>query len=180
MAAPSPLLILITYIALGCLISFLAGREPGTLPENIVREVSPTLIVVCGFLTSYSLWDVMTVGVAKIKTKYFEKTYNDLSQQQMPEEVYLAVRVQTNQVEQMPLFIVGSLSCAIFVNGTVAAVMALMWAILRRCYASVYRAGVGKPLADIGLVRFTVPAYFVGHAMLMSVAVHSVRCLLSG
>jgi hypothetical protein len=176
-ASPSPFVILITYIALGSLISFLAGREPGTLPENICRELAPALIVVCGFLTSYSLWDVMPVGAAKAKAKYLEKRYTDLPVV-MPEEVYLALRVQSNQVEQMPLFIVGSLSCSLLVNGVVAGVMALIWAILRRCYASAYRGGVGVPLADVGLSRFTIPAYFVSHAMLMAAAVHAVRCLL--
>jgi MAPEG family len=177
--APSPVMILISYIILGSLISFLTGREPGTLPEDVIREVAPALIVVCGFLTSYSLWDVLAVGTAKGEAKYLDKKYKDLHSQ-MPEEVHLALRVQTNQVEQMPLFIVGSLSCAIVVNGTVAAVLALVWAILRRCYASAYRNGVGKTMAEIGLGKYTIPAYFASHAMLMATIVHAVRCILSG
>jgi hypothetical protein len=180
-AAPSPFMILMVYIALGSLISFMAGRTPpGTLPENIHREVAPALIVVCGFLVSYSVWDVMGVGAAKLSTNYEGTSgYKDLTQKSMPEEVYLAIRVQTNQVEQMPVFIVGSLSCALFVNGTVAGVLALIWVILRRCYASAYRGAVGVPLTDVGLGKFTVPAYFVSNAMLMAAAVHAVRCLLS-
>ncbi|CAB9497608.1 expressed unknown protein [Seminavis robusta] len=178
-AEPSPFVILITYVVLGTLLSFLAGREPGMLPENIHREMAPSLIVVCGFLVSYSLWDVMAVGVAKTKANYMEHSYKDLPKH-IPEEVYLAVRVQTNQVEQMPVFLIGTLSCAFFVNGTVAAVMALLWAILRRQYASLYRSSVGVPLAKIGLQKFTIPAYFLSNAMCMAVAVHSLRALLSG
>mmetsp|Transcript_24699 Transcript_24699/g.53290 ORF Transcript_24699/g.53290 Transcript_24699/m.53290 type:complete len:199 (+) Transcript_24699:71-667(+) len=175
---PSPIVILISYIVLGSLISFGAGRTPdGTLPRNIHRELAPTLIVVCGFLTSYSVWDVLAVGIAKQKHKYGEKRYTD--HQQMPEEVYLAVRVQTNQVEQMPVFLVGSLSCALFVNGTVAGVMSLIWVLLRRGYASAYRGAVGVPVSDIGLGKFTIPAYFMSNGMLMAAAVHAVRCLIS-
>jgi len=176
---PSPFVIMIAYIALGSLISFIAGRSPGTLPGNIHREVAPALIVVCGFLMSYSCWDVMAVGLAKQKHNYMDKSYKNLPQK-MPEEVHLAMRVQTNQVEQMPVFIVGSLSCALFVNGTVAGVMSLIWVILRRSYASAYRGAVGVPLGDMGLSKFTIPAYFMSNTMLMAAAVHAVRCLLSG
>eukprot|EP00980_Cylindrotheca_fusiformis_P002638 scaffold618_cov130-Cylindrotheca_fusiformis.AAC.42 len=62
---PSPYAILIIYCVLGCLISFWTGRDPGTLPENIPREMAPAVIVICGFLVSYSTLDVMTVGMSK-------------------------------------------------------------------------------------------------------------------
>ena len=172
---PPPHFILVGYIILGSLVSFLAGREPGTLPENIPRELAPTVIVICGFLVSYNLWDCMSAGLAK--KNYVSKKYQDIPAK-MPEEAYLAVRVQTNQVEQMPGFIVGSLSCALFVNGSVAGVLALVWAILRRWYASVYRGSLGVPIANIGLTKFTVPAYFASSIMLMATAVHAARCLL--
>lgn len=166
------------YIFLGSAISFLAGRVPGTLPDNIHRELAPALLVVCGFLVSYSLWDVMGVGTAKARYKLVEKSYKDLPNQ-LPEEVYLAQRVQTNQVEQLPVFLVGSLSCALFVNGTVAGLLSLMWAILRRCYASAYRGAVGVPLQDIGLAKYTVPAYFISNSLLVASAVHALRALVS-
>ena len=111
-----------------------------------------------------------------MKHKY-GKTYKDVSTV-MPEEVYLAQRVQTNQVEQMPVFIVGSLGCALFVNGSVAGVMLLIWVILRRCYASVYRKAVGVPADDIGLAKFTIPAYFMSNGMVAATAVHAIRSLL--
>lgn len=176
--APSPVTILAVYITLGCLISFLAGREPGSLPENnIFREVAPVLIIVCGFLTSYSVLDVMAVGIAKIETNYhMNHSYKDLPN--MPEQVYLATRVQANQVEQMPGFIVGSLGCALFVNGRVAGVLALVWAILRRRYASTYRGAVGVKFSEIGLSKYTIPAYFISNTMLMAIAIHGLRCLV--
>ena len=176
----NPLAILVFYIVFGSLLSFVAGREPGTLPDNIHRELAPVLIVVCVFLVSYSLFDVMAVGVAKQKTKYSEYLYKDLPKQ-IPEEVHLAWRVQMNQVEQMPVFLVGSLGCALFVNGTVAGVMSGVWVVLRRRYASLYRSANGIPVADIGLSKFTVPAYILSNSsMVMATAIHAVRCLLSG
>ena len=42
------------------------------LPEDILLEMAPTLIVVCGFITSYSLWDVLAVGVAKEAENYHQ------------------------------------------------------------------------------------------------------------
>ena len=175
---PPPGAILAVYTILGALISIFAGRKPGTLPYNIAKELAPAVIVICGFLVSYSLWDVMAVGVAKEKNNCF-KSYKDLPAQ-LPEEVYLALRVQTNQVEQMPVFIVGTMGCALLVNGSVAAVMAFMWSVLRRMYASAYRNGAGKPFKDIGLGAYTLPCYFLSNAMLMSVAVQSLRAILLG
>ena len=176
--APPPAAILVVYTILGALISIFAGREPGTLPDNIAKELAPAVIVICGFLVSYSLWDVMAVGVAKGESKCY-KAYKDLPAQ-LPEEVYLAQRVQTNQVEQMPVFIVGTFGCALLVNGTVAAAMALMWSVLRRMYASAYRNGAGKPFNDIGLGTYTLPCYFLSNAMILSAAVQSLRAILSG
>ena len=179
-AAPSPHAILVAYLVLGGIVSFVFGREPtGELPHGIVQEMAPTMVVVCGFLTSYSVWDVMAVGVAKAQANnYLEKPYKDWPIR-MPEPVYLALRVQTNQVEQMPGFLVGALGCALLVNGTVAALLALIWAILRRCYASTYRGAIGVPLQDVGLSRFTVPAYFVSNTMLLSTAIQALRCCLT-
>jgi len=177
---PQPAVILVVYMILGSLISFLAGREPGNLPENIPREIGPAVVVICGFIISYSLWDCMAVGTAKARCSNVWKSYKDLPQNSMPEEVYLAVRVQTNQVEQMPVFLVGTIACALLVNGTVAAVLALAWSVLRRMYASAYRNAIGVPFDEIGLGRFTIPCYFLSNCMVMSAAVHSLRAILSG
>ena len=173
---PSPTVILLTYVVLGAIISFSFGRTPGSLPENIPHELAPSLIVICAFLTTYSTYDVMGVGIAKAKYKFGEKSYNDLTNI-LPEEVYLAQRVQTNQVEQMTVFIVGSLTCAIFVNGVVSGVMSLVWVILRRGYASTYRSAAGIPVSNIGLTKYTIPAYFMANGMVMATAVHAIRSL---
>lgn len=169
--------LLVVYIILGCLISFLGGREPGTVPENIGQETAYVVIVICGFLTSYSLIDVMAVGLAKADAKYFEKSYKDLPTT-IPEEVYLAQRVQTNQVEQIPSFVVASVCCAVFVDGTISGVLALLWAVLRRGYATAYRSGVGLPVRDMGLMKYTIPAYFLINSMLMASTIHALRFLL--
>lgn len=175
---PPAAAILGAYIFLGAILSFLAGREPGTLPDNLVKEVAPAAIVVTGFLLTYSVLDVMTVGVYKERHNCFKSYYHELPDR-LPEEVFLAQRVQTNQVEQMPNFIVGTLACAILVNGTAAGVMALMWVILRRLYATAYRSGVGKPFKELRLETYTIPAYFLSNAMVASVAIQSVRSLFS-
>jgi hypothetical protein len=171
---PSPHAILLTYVVLGCIISFTCGRTPGTLPTNIVKELAPSLISICIFLSTYSTYDVMGVGIAKEKFQYGEKKYKDLSVS-VPEEVYLAQRAQTNQVEQMTVFVFGSLSCALFVNGIVAGIMSLIWVVLRRGYASAYRKAVGVPVSHIGLARYTIPAYFMSNGMVMATAVHVMR-----
>ena len=176
-ASPPPTVILLTYVVLGCVISFSCGRAPGKLPKNITNELAPSLIAICIFLSTYSTYDVMGVGIAKIKHKYGKKSYKDMPSK-MPEEAYLAQRVQTNQVEQMPVFIVGSLSCALFVNGLVAGVMSFVWVILRRSYATAYRNSVGVPVSEIGLARYTIPAYFMANGMVMATAVHLIRSLL--
>ena len=142
-----------------------------------MSEISPSLIVVCGFLLSYSLWDVMSVGRAKERHGMFKLSYKDVPAK-MPEEVYLSQRAQMNQVEQMPVFMVGTFSCALLVNGKVAAVLGLIWGVLRRMYASTYRKSVGIPFKDIGLARYTIPCYFVCNAMVAAACVHSLRCLL--
>jgi hypothetical protein len=91
-------------------------------------------------------------------------SYNEYySKIQIPEEVYLAQRVQTNQVEQIPVFLCGIILCALFVNGTVAAILGLLWSILRIGYGYVYRDSVGMKhehtMKRIG--QCTIPAYFL-------------------
>ena len=134
------------------------------------------MIVVCLFITSYSLSDVMAVGIAKANHGFLTKAYGIVAFNP-PEEVYLAMRAQTNQVEQMPGFIVASLSFSVFVNGKIGAALALLWAVLRRLYASCFRASVGKTLNQIGLSRYTIPAYFIVNSMLMGTIVQCVRSL---
>jgi len=173
---PNTWAIFVTYLLLGTALSFAFGREPGTVSPDIVREICPTVLVVCLFITSYSLWDVMAVGIAKARHGFMTKPYGSL-QSHPPEEVYFAMRAQSNQVEQMPGFIVASLSFSLFVNGKVGAVLALLWAVLRRLYASCFRASVGKTFNQIGLSRFTIPAYFIVNSMLMGTAVQCARSL---
>merc|ERR1719330_1581638 len=54
-----------TYAVLGAAISFGLGRKPGTLPDNILRELAPSVVVVTSFLVYYGVGDVMGVGIAK-------------------------------------------------------------------------------------------------------------------
>lgn len=108
--------------------------------------------------------------------------YEAYCNEPMPEQVYLAQRVQTNQVEQMPVMIVGAISCAVYVNGITAGIMTLVWTLLRIQYAQTYRtACLGRKYADVmsRIGNFTVPAYFVANAALMAAAVHAVRTLFA-
>mmetsp|Transcript_7802 Transcript_7802/g.12225 ORF Transcript_7802/g.12225 Transcript_7802/m.12225 type:complete len:211 (+) Transcript_7802:102-734(+) len=183
-SAPSPpptFTIFLVYSVLGLVLSYTFGRDPsGTAvpyPDNCIKELAPTIIVICLFLVSYSLLDVMEVGSAKLRHGLGSKTYPSVASNP-PEEVYLAQRIQTNQVEQLPGFLVGSICFSILVNGKVGALLSLIWAVLRRMYASTYRASIGKPISKSGVTKFTIPAYFVLNAMLMGAAVQCVRYLL--
>ena len=166
--------LVIMFTFLGTALAFLFGREPGRLPDDIVKELAPSIIVVCGFLISYEFCDVMGVGMAKGRTGVFEQTYKDLPVKE-DEEVYLRQRVLTNQLEQMPLFIVGTLLCALLVDGKIAGILSLSWALLRRMYASTYKRGGGKKLKQINLGRFTVPCYFISNTMIMAAGVQALR-----
>ncbi len=166
--------LVIMFTFLGAALAFLFGREPGRLPDDIVKELAPSIIVVCGFLISYELCDVMGVGMAKGRTGIFEQTYKDLPVKE-DEEVYLRQRVLTNQLEQMPLFIVGTFLCALLVDGKIAGILSLSWALLRRMYASTYKRGGGKKLKQIGLAKFTVPCYFICNTMIMAAGVQAMR-----
>ena len=174
---PPAFVLLIIYLFLGFLISYFFGREPGTLPKNIPREIAPAVIVVCAFLLSYNLWDCMAVGITKGESGVW-KSYKDIPSK-LPEAAFLAQRVQTNQVEQMNLFIIGTIGCAILVNGTVAAILSFIWFVIRRQYASVYRNAIGVPFRDINLGKYTIPAYFVSGMLVSSVAVHSLRAMMT-
>mmetsp|Transcript_6826 Transcript_6826/g.10664 ORF Transcript_6826/g.10664 Transcript_6826/m.10664 type:complete len:194 (-) Transcript_6826:2670-3251(-) len=166
---------LVTVFTLqGAALSFLFGREPGTLPDDIVKELAPSIVVLCGFLISYELCDVMSVGMAKGRNGILEQTYRDLPVKE-DEEVYLRQRVLTNQLEQMPLFIVGTLLCALLVNGTIAGIMSLSWVLLRRMYASTYKRGGGMKLKQIGIAKFTIPCYFICNTMVAASGVQAVR-----
>ncbi|KAL7492903.1 hypothetical protein ACHAWT_002022 [Skeletonema menzelii] len=166
--------LVIMFTILGASLAFLFGREPGTLPEDIVKELAPSIVVVCGFFMSYEFCDVMGVGMAKGRTGIFEQTYKDLPAKE-DEDVYLRQRVLTNQLEQMPLFIVGTFLCALLVNGKIAGILSLSWVLLRRMYASEYKRGRGKKLKQIKLAKFTVPCYFLCNAMVMAAGIQAMR-----
>ena len=124
------------YIVLGCLMCFIFGRPVGTIAEK--EELLPSVIVVCLFLVSYSVYDVMGSGLAKAKggkNTILHADYKDWPAR-LPEEAFLAERAQTNQLEQMPCFLIGIASFSILVNGTVGAVLGLTWVVLRRLYAA--------------------------------------------
>ena len=172
---PSAEAILGIYVVLGSLMSFLVGRSPGTIAE--VEELLPSVVVVCLFLVSYSVYDVMSSGLAKVKegkASFIFKDYKDWPAR-IPEEAYLAERAQMNQLEQMPCFLIGMTSFSVLVNGTVGALMGLIWVVLRRIYAAKYRASAGKKMADKGLGGFTIPCYFILNTLLMGSVVQAVR-----
>ena len=177
------LAILGTYAVLGGAISFGLGRTPGTLPDDILRELAPAVLVIAFFLY-YSIGDVMGVGISKRKScnpNMPGMTYKEYGAITVPEQVYFAQRVQSNQVEQMPVFIVGTLGCAVYVNGSVAGIMGLLWCLIRIQYAITYRGSVGLKYEQAmkGITKFTIPAYFLSNSMVMATGIHALRCLLS-
>lgn len=175
---PSAVAIFATYGILGAALSFFCGHDPGYVPENLVAELCPSIIVISLFLVTYSLYDVMACGVTRAARQDLTKKYDDTVRTTTPEAVHLAERAQANQVEQMPLFLVATITFSALVNGKVGATLAMMWSILRRLYASRYRNSVGVPPQDKGLATYTLPCYFILNAMLMSSAVHALRWVL--
>ena len=75
----------------------------------------------------------------------------------------------------MTPFMAGSLMFSFLVNAKVGGVLSMMYLILRRLYCSTYRASVGKSLADAGIVKYTIPCYFLLNGMNMAVVVHMLR-----
>ena len=61
------------------------------------------------------------------------------------------------ELSEMPTFLIGTICFSVLVNGTVGALLGLVWVILRRMYASKYRQSMGKKFADKGLASFTLP-----------------------
>ena len=93
----------------------------------------------------------------------------------MPEPVKLALRAQTNQVEQMASFMVSTLSFSFFVNGMVGGIRGLLWVTLRMMYTSTYRASVGVNWDKKGLGTYTIPCYFLLNSMASATALHMLR-----
>lgn len=177
---PPTMIIFITYSILGLILSYAFGpdsSETNRTVDYVTKELAPTIAIICLFGVSYSLLDVMGVGIIKAKHGIGDKAYTPSMVTNVPEEVYIAQRIQTNQVEQLPSFIVASLSFSFFVNANVGAVLTAVWVVLRRLYAVVYRSSVGKPLGQSGINRLTIPAYFVLNAMLMGTVVQCIRSL---
>lgn len=180
---PPTTVIFIVYSFLGLALSYAFGSDPSSASggtrnvDDVAKELAPTVAILCLFLVSYSLFDVMSVGLIKQKYGIGSKPYTSSMVSNIPEEVYLAQRVQTNQVEQLPSFIVASLSFSFLVNGNVGAILSAVWVVLRRLYARTYRASVGKSAKQSGIVFYTIPAYFVLNALLMGSVVQCIRSL---
>ena len=115
---------------------------------------------------------MMPVGDAKAKTEFAKKPYGT----PLPEEVYVAQRAQTNQIEQLPTFLVGSVLFSLTVNGHVGAALSLGWAVLRRFYASAYRNSVGQPGSQSKAVHwYSKRSMLIANSMLMGVVVQCGR-----
>ena len=162
------------FTFIGSSFAFIFGREPGSLPEDIVKELAPSIIVVCGFLISYELFDVMGVGLAKGRHGILELSYKDLPVKDA-EEIFIRQRVLTNQLEQMPLFITGTFLFSLLVNGQIGGILSLAWVVLRRKYAVAYKNGEGKKMKQIGIANFTIPCYFIVNTMVVSSGIQALR-----
>mmetsp|Transcript_53990 Transcript_53990/g.131091 ORF Transcript_53990/g.131091 Transcript_53990/m.131091 type:complete len:225 (+) Transcript_53990:119-793(+) len=180
---PPPEFLFLNFLAFGAVASFVFGRRtpvPGELFsvdgdfETTILEVCPSIVVICIFLTTYNLYDAMGCGLSKLYAGLQTTPYNEWPTR-MPESVYVAERIQSNQLEQMTPFIVSTLMFSWIVNGTVGAMLATTWVVLRRMYAYHYRSSVGKKMVDKNLGMFTIPCYFIINTMSMGTVVHLVR-----
>jgi uncharacterized MAPEG superfamily protein len=183
---PPALAILAVYLVLGAIISYGFGRPPGSLPaKGLLTELAPSFIVLAVFLTYYELADCMGTGLARARQAAGHgRVYDEYAAQihVPPEPVYLAQRAQTNQMEQFPVLLVGTLGCALYVNGAVAALLAAVWSLLRIQYSLVYRQAVGvtQDVLFQRLGRYTIPAYFCANALVTATAIHTLRAVCSG
>mmetsp|Transcript_12514 Transcript_12514/g.34738 ORF Transcript_12514/g.34738 Transcript_12514/m.34738 type:complete len:198 (+) Transcript_12514:75-668(+) len=181
---PSAIQLMSVFVGLGSILAFTLGPRPKDvlnsehLPQQppALFQVMPSLCVIAVFLLTYNIYDSMGCGLAKMKHGFPEMPYDKILEWKKPEEVFLAERVQQNQLEQLPGFIVSTLAFSAMVNGPVGALLGLAWATLRRQYAAVYRASAGKPQAEKGLGKYTVPCYFIINSMMMAATVQAVRC----
>ena len=73
---------------------------------------------------------------------------------------------------------VSTLLFSFLVNGRVGGLLAFIWLVLRELHASTYRASAGKSLEDAGLIKYTIPCYFIINGMAASVLVHMCRYAL--
>mmetsp|Transcript_6634 Transcript_6634/g.17343 ORF Transcript_6634/g.17343 Transcript_6634/m.17343 type:complete len:178 (-) Transcript_6634:359-892(-) len=158
------------YVALGTALSLIFGREPGTLAADPVKDFAISAVAICGFFLWYSVFDVMSVGVLRIRSKSLYGKADD-----EPEDLRMALRVQANQVEQMTNFVTATVAFSVLVNGIVGGVLGCLWVLLRAAYAHVYRKSAGVAWKDKGLGTFTVPCYFLINSMNAATIVHMLR-----
>jgi|Transcript_86335 uncharacterized MAPEG superfamily protein len=166
------------YLILGAIASFAFGRAPGTMPADWFGELKLPALASSAFIVCYSLLDVLGVGRAKAKHDAFDKAIT-AKDGELPEEVCLALRAQANQVEQMSGFFVALWMYSFFVSGPAGGAMGSAWVILRVLYSATYRNSAGIAMAKKGLLKFTVPCYFLLNAMAMGTAIHVARLMFS-
>ena len=169
---PPPGAVLVVYAALGAALSFGCGREPGTMASEFEDFALPA-VAMSLFVALYSLYDVMGVGILKAEKKAFDKKRDEVD-----EDIDLANRALTNQVEQMAAFFVTTALFALFVNGPVGGLLASLWVLLRRGYAMRYRSSVGVPFMAKKLGQYTIPCYFILNSMALAVVVQIARATI--
>ena len=97
MAAPNLAAIFFMYSLLGVFLCFAAGRTPaGALPDDVVAELWLPVLAVSFFITTYSVFDVLGVGIVKEKYKITEKKAAEQAIATSPEELILAQRAQVS------------------------------------------------------------------------------------
>lgn len=158
---PPPKIFFALHTGLGLWASTFCGRTVGTTASLL--ELRPTVAVVCLFLASYQTFDTMAAGMAKQEAGLQDIKQGDIKHN---EKAYLAQRAQSNQVEQMPVFIVSSLAFSAFVNANIGALLASAWTILRTKYALAYRSSMGKTFHESQVTKYAVPCYFINGTML--------------
>jgi len=178
---PPPLWVWVAvFVVVGGLLSYF-GREPGTLPHNVVSEIWLTVLAISGFIFCYVVLDTIGSGRSKytpdgksVGPPPNELTYDEQPLRQ-PEAVYLAGRAQANQVEQMPGFITVAFMFSILVSGEVGGIFSLLWVILRQIYSHKMRASVGIPMSAKGVQPFTGPCYMIVGSMATATFIHMAR-----
>jgi len=163
-AAHSPLVMIAINLFFGCVLSYSAGRTPGSSP--VITEMALPAIATGLFILMWASFDTLSVGASKLSTT------------KGSEDDYIrADRAHRNQVDQMPSFFACLWTFSVIVNGRVGGMLGLIWTMLRMSYSASFRSA--HPSSEAGLVKYTVPAYMVVNTMASASLIHGMRMLVS-
>jgi hypothetical protein len=105
-------------------------------------------------------YDLMQVGGSRQKFKLWD-TYLKADAAKLPIEYVAACRAQTNQTEQLVVFVPALFLGTLFFNARVSGALGIVWVLVRTAYAEHFRSSTALAFKDKGLGKFTIPCYMI-------------------